>query len=313
MAQTTEAVAQDGQEAGPKWVPTADTTVDSLLAVAGWQESDFSERGTPWAPGHAMHYSGVGGMRVRDNRRITVAADSYSSRVDGGRNVDIEGDATVDIDENTTFAISPSGSGSNRVHVKGNLHWQAKDKLIFGTGLVNRTWYGPVRRLVPMEGIICGGAFTKAYLGTSNTTGALATGDVFGGAARTSASRSYVSGIGYRSADNVLWQLGLYTRQTHTTLEPVVGSPSGTKPFNGSNHTAKLAARIAMATMPFVAIATGLVMLPVAIVMGLAALVGFLNVKYFGAPRPVAPAMQPRVRNRTVGVATTTTGSYTET
>ena len=298
---------------GPRWTPTADTTVDALLAVAAWTESERTERGTPWAPGHEMHYSGIGGMQVRDNRRVTVAADNYSSRVDGARTVDIKGDLTVEIKEGTMFSISPSGSGSDNLHVKGNMYWDAHDKMIIGTGRINRTWYGPVKRITPMEGIICGGAYTKAFLGTSTTIASLGTGDVFGGAARTSASRSYVASIAYRSADNAVWQLGLYSRRTINTLEPLIGSPSSTKPFNGRNHLARVAAKISMAVMPFLAILVGIASIPFVIGLGIWGAISWLRQKFFGAPARSKAATLPRVRSRTCGVITTTVATYTET
>ena len=313
MAFPADMQAEAGRTSGAGWTATADTTVDSLLAVAGWTEDELKERGKPWVPGHGIHYSGIGGMRIRDNRHVTIAVGGYTSHVGGDRTLEVEGDVTFDIDSDTMFSTGPSGAGSDRLHVKGNMHWHAHDKLIIGTGTVNRTWYGPVKRLVPMEGIICGGAYVKAFLGTSTTIGAFATGDVFGGAARTSASRTYVSGIGYRSTDNALWQLGLYARSTYVTLEPLIGSPSGTKPFNGSSHVARMAARISMAVLPFLSILVGVITFPIALLLAIGALVSYLDVRFFAAPPPKPPPTLPRVRNRTVGLGNTMTGSLTET
>ena len=306
-------VLPEQSSAEPRWTSQEATTLDSLLEVAGWTRSERTARGVPWEAGHELHYSAVGGMHSRDRRRISVAGDSYNSRVDGDRRLAVAGDMTVDIDSNTVLSVSPSGSGQDRMHVKGDMSWHFHDKMILGTGTVNRTWYGPVTRFIGMEGIICGGAYLKAFLGGSMTMGAVASGDVFGGAARTAGARVYVAGIGYRSCDNALWQLGAYVRTTHCTIEPLMGSPSGTKPFNSRNHVAKLAGRISMAVLPFMAILVGVVMFPIAIMSAIGALVGYLDQRFFAAPPTKPPPMQPRTRTRNFGVNTVTTAALLET
>ena len=134
VTMATPQVLPEQSSAEPRWTAQEATTLDSLLEVAGWTRSERTARGVPWEPGHELHYSAVGGMHSHDRRRISVAGDSYSSRVDGDRRLAVAGDMTVDIDSDTVLSVGPSGSGQDRLHVKGDMSWHFHDKMILGTG-----------------------------------------------------------------------------------------------------------------------------------------------------------------------------------
>ena len=68
-----------------------------------------------------------------------------------------------------------------------------------------------------------------------------------------------------------------------------------------------------MAVLPFMAILVGVVMIPFAIASAIAALVGYLDQRFFAAPPAKPVPMLPRTRVRTFGVNTVTTAALLET
>ena len=277
------------------WVPAEGTTLDALLAVADWRQHKFEDEGTPWEPNYELEIKGLGGIHSRDKHRITIAPRLYQSYVTGDRTSDISGDYTMIGERDVVTTVGPvagssKGTGHDKLTVKGDAEWTFHEKRTLMTGTYNRRWEGRIDRFIGMEGVICGGVFTKTYVGAQSTLAGVFSGDVFGGCARFSASRNYLAGMNYRSADNAAWAAGIYVRGTAVTIEPAIGSPGAMMPASTAMATA---ARLALTVMPFLEIGIGLAMLPIGIVMAVAALV---------RRRPAAPLVgPPRLRNRTVG------------
>ena len=164
------------------------------------------------------------------------------------------------------------------------------------SGTINKTWNGGVVRLAGMEGVICGGAFLRVYAGPSMHIVALNSGDVYGGAGRTSAARVNIAGIGYRSCDSgSAWTAGVYVRNTNFTIEPALGTPSQ-QPIRKS--LAGKMGKIALAVCPFAEIGFGLASVLVAPIGLILAAVNKLRKKPPGRP----PATEPRSRFRSVGL-----------
>ena len=277
----------NGAASLPIWEPSGSNTLESLLAFADMPASEFASKGTPWEPGHQIQITGRGGMRSYDKRRVTIARSSYQSHVAGRRDEVIEGDYNLTVDGDHSVSVLSTDS----LDVNGDMDWEFHEKLTIMSGTVNRLWHNGVTRYVGMEGIICGGAFSKTFAAGSATICAVASGDVYGGCARVSASRLYIAGMNYRSAEAAIWQTGAYVRNTFVTLEPIIGSPADTKPESG---IARMAAKLAMWTCPFLEIGAGVAMFPVGIAMAIKGLVA--------KKPPKPPSGAPRLRQRTVGV-----------
>ncbi len=307
------------------WRVTDGSTLDSLLAIADWKSEDWVGQEREWEPGrraaqatpgddddslgamnppwegrHEIALHGWGGVAIRDDRRVTIAGN-YQSQVQGDREVEVTGDMYVAVDGD--FAVSavgsqeggPSLSGGDSITVHGDADWRFEDKTIIGHGTIERRWEGNIKRMVPMEGIICGGGWLKSYIGTLMTVSALCSGDVYGAANRVSGCRVYIAGMNYRSADAVAnWACGAYIRSTLATLEPLIGSPGPVKP---EGSALQKAGRLSMMLCPlleiFVGLASVALILPM-LLIGLA-LPGL-------KPRVVPPLGPPRIRNRVAGV-----------
>ena len=174
----------------PTWEPSGSNTLESLFAFADLPSSEFADKGTPWEPGHQLQITGWGGMRSYDKRRVTIARSSYESHVSGRRDEVIEGDYNVTVDDKYSVSVMSDDS----LDVSGDMEWEFHEKLTLMSGKINRLWHNGVARYIGMEGIICGGAFSKTFVAGSATICAVASGDVYGGCARTSASRVYIFG-----------------------------------------------------------------------------------------------------------------------
>ena len=222
----------------------------------------------PWKDGHQLEITGRGGLYNLERRRVTVAAKAYHSRVRKNRDVQVTGDYTSTVDGDATVTIAPgnvpvTSPGLEKLTVNGAATMEFGERRTLLTGTVNRVWTGPIKRMIGMEGVICGGAFARIHAGPAMTIAALMSGDVYGGAARVAGARIYVAGLGYRSADSASWAMGAYIRSTNFTIEPEIGSPSQTTP--ASKMSEKIG-RIAMGLCPFLEIGIGLLMLPIGLV-----------------------------------------------
>ena len=272
--------------------PARYSTIDELLGAAGWG----GESATPWKAGHELVYRGTGGIHSLGSRHVTVAGDALHIGVEGDRGMRVDGDMNVRASGDWVLSNQDArGDGMERLHVKGSMNWTAHERLIMGNGRIERIWHGAVARVAGMEGVICAGAWHRGYYGGSASLVAIKSNELYGGALRTAAVRVTVAGIGYRSSDRATWYMGSLLRSTHTTLETLVGSASGTEQSKSARMKA-LAGKIASVLfMPGAIIFGVLSMVP----MLLYAFVSWLDTKYFAAPvKP--PATLPRVRTRTV-------------
>ena len=278
------------------WSPHGDSTVDELMKVAGWD--DYRGRlGTPWKDGHQFIYRGIGGIHVLGDRHVAIAADSHHVYLSGDRNMVVHGDMDVSTERDWTVARLPdSGSGKENLHVKGDMNWDFHERMLVGSGTINRTWHGAVAKIAGLEGVICAGAWNRTFAGGAMNVAALATSDLYGGAMRGSVTRATLGGIGYRSSEYAVWRMGAYNRNAHATLEPLVGTDSLTP--EKESRLRSLGAKIGMTIVPFAFIFWGAVtMVP----MLLYALVQWLDGKFFaGGPRAQPQPMLPRTRTRTV-------------
>ncbi|MCY4305513.1 MAG: hypothetical protein OXC62_12185 [Aestuariivita sp.] len=240
----------------------------------GWSDST----NPPWKPRHELSMIGDGGIYVRDKHRETIAGVMYQSQVEGNRKVEISGDSAVNVTENMTVSVmgvkSPGDTGGaikgrETIHVMGGMSWTTGDKILMGTGNVNRRWEGGISRLIGMEGVIAGGAFLKTFTGTSITMTPLASGDVYGGAAQASVARVRVaSGTTYRSVELSAWKCGLYLRSCSVVLEPAIGSPAA----DGARSRAAKMFRLGMGICPAFDIMVGVLMAPVMIAKSIKAM-----------------------------------------
>ena len=260
---------------------------------------------TPWKDGHQLEITARGGLYNLERRRVTVAAKAYHSRVRKNRHMHVSGDYTATVDGDASVTIAPgnvpvTSPGLEKLTVNGAATMEFGERRTILTGTVNRVWTGPIKRMIGMEGVICGGAFARIHAGPAMTVAALISGDVYGGAARVAGARIHVAGLGYRSADSATWAMGAYIRSTNFTIEPEVGTTTQTPESKMSEKIG----RIAMGLCPFLEIGLGLLMLPIGIVSML--------VSKIRRRQPKPPTGPPRVRTIN-GIAMTSTGALIHT
>ena len=186
----------------------------------------------------------------------------------------------------------------------GQAKMEFHERTTLMTGTIERIWNGGVTRMTGMEGIICAGAFLRAFGGPSLHVTALASGDVYGGVARVSALRLNMAGLGYRSSDSgVQWATGVYIRSTNFTIEPALGTPSQT-PMKKS--WASKIGKILFGICPFFEILSGVFSLLVLMPLGL--IVALINKLRRKPPKPPVPTV-PRTRMRVAGISSQTFGA----
>lgn len=269
----------------------------------------------PWGPtAYELIIIGQGGWKNLERVRETMALGSYAAYVRENRKVTISGDS---IFENKRGSVSveikkypdPSIDGTRPVYagipwghdelvVDGDMDWKCKERVTLLSGSVDRVWEGTVARMVGMEGTICGGAFSRVFAGAVSTTGAVASGDVYGGCGRAAAARVYLGGMGYRSSDAAMWNIGLYRRSAATVLEPAVGTLIENA---AKKDMAVKALKVLSAACPIFDIAAGLV--------GMAVSIGNMIAARMGRT-PLPPNVAPRIKTRNVG-AKAKTGQQT--
>ena len=288
----------------------------------------------PWQPGYELTVQGHGGFVSRERRRYTLVGHrgNYLNNVGGHQTVvaglqsyDVQSDRIVSIERPDDTAGMDAPWGLDRLAVKGDARYEFGSRTLMMSGIVERNWNGGVMRLASMEGIVCGGAMTRVIGGPSATLSGMATGDVYGGIARVSAVRSYLSVLQYRAAKDAAWAMGLYVRNATFTIEPMFSPPAGMVPkantaakmsrlqrvmSRASKAARKLAKAVARSRIargakavgegarmvcPLVDIIAGLATLPFAIV-GIIGLIRSLAGS--GKPIPIPPSGPPRMRNR---------------
>ena len=260
------------------------------LRVDG-QGSDAESGPVPWRPGHELRIEASGGLHDLEDRRISIASGSYVEYVDRNLTLDVEGDYDLTVDGDLTATVAKSGLaspfasdgadddaegraasalagtdwGADTLVVKGNASMRVeKDQTNSIAGGYDRTWSGNVYRFSGSDGVICGGAFARILALPSVTASALWTGDVYGAAARIAGVRIHVAAMNYRASKTGAWAFPLYVRSTRFTVVPAQGSPSQDKKSRSSKVAQ--ARRIGLALCPLLEMATGVVMLPFALV-----------------------------------------------
>ena len=184
---------------------------------------------------------------------------------------------------------------------------QFHERTTLMTGKIEKIWNGGVARMAGMEGVICAGAFLRAFGGPSLHVTALASGDVYGGVARVSALRLNMAGIGYRSCDSgVQWATGVYIRSTNFTIEPAMTSPSQ---IPVKKSWAGKIAKILAGLCPFYEIISGVVSALVSLLLLPFVLLMMLINKLRNKPPKPPPATIPRTRTRVAGISMESFGS----
>ena len=307
------------------WLPSKATMLDSLLDIVNANAAEDPNQANttpvPWRDGHAVDLSAFGGLESLEDRTVSIALGGYSNYMSSNLTQDISGDYTSNFEGPAVYTFAapeedesdtpPEESnsdatvarpmalyGDDTLTVKGNSDVRFKNRTVMMTGRMQRTWLGGIARMACMEGIICGGFFTRIFAGPSLTITAIATGDIYGGAARVSGARMHIAGMGYRSAELSNWAIGYYARLTNFTIVPVIGSPSAKAPVSSKDWAKK----ITFALLPFAEIFAGLAMMPIGIILLIAS-------KIRKSPKKPPVVGPPRLLNRTAGITQQAAGS----
>ena len=277
------------------WSPAGESTVDELMKVAGW--GDYRESlGTPWKEGHEFVYRGFGGVHVLGSRHVAIAGDSHTTHLSGDRKMVVRGDADLRSEKDWRLMRLPDeGSGKMNLHVKGDMTWKFHDRMVIGSGTLDRTWYGAIAKIAGMEGVICGGAWNRLFVGGSINMAAIASMDVYGGALRVAGTRTAISGIGYRSSDTVTWRMLMYNRGARVTLEPL--PTMGTLTEAKASRLKLLALKLMTMLAPFLFMLWGFITFLPMLLFGL---IVWADRKFFGGAKPSLGPFIPRSRSRTV-------------
>ena len=264
--------------------------VEALLPFLekGEGEADGAAEGQadPWHGNDRLQVSAAGGLVQREGC-TAILARAYTDTVTGDSRTEVGGDYERKVDGDVSLKVE---GGTDSMKVDGEATIEFDDRMVTMSGMVEREWKGAITRMAGMEGVICGGAYTKVYAGATVTLCALATGDVYGACARFAGARVNVAGLHYRAARVAMWRAGAYVRSAGVVVEPLIGSPSQNGP---AKSVAEKAARIlkgVSAVLPFVDIAVGVLALPVGVVMLIANIVRKKN--------PEPPSGPPRLRIR---------------
>ena len=240
----------------------------------------------PWHGSDRLQVAAAGGLVQREGC-VAVLARAYTDTVLGDSRTELAGDGERTVDGNATVKVA---GGTDALAVEGDAEIRFDDRQVMMSGTVEREWTGAITRMAGMEGVICGGAYTKVCAGAAMTVCAIATGDVYGVCARFAGARVHVAGLHYRTARAAMWRTGAYVRSAGVVVEPLIGSPSQHGPAKSIGQKAARVLRGAGAVLPFVDIAVGIIAIPV----GIATLIA--NIVRRKSPEP--PSGPPRLRMR---------------
>ena len=266
--------------------PAATCPVEALLPFLEPGDEEDATDGHPWCGEERLRVAASGGIVLRE-RTTAVLARAYTDVVGGDSMVEISGDFERTTDGDATLVVE---GGADTLEVEGEAEIEFRDRMVRMSGTIERQWIGPITRIAGMEGVICGGAYSKVYAGALMTVAALSTGDVYGVCARFAGARVHVAGLHYRAAKAAMWNTGTYVRSAATVVEPLIGSPGPGGPAKSFAAKAARILRGASAVLPFVDIAVGVAALPVGIAMIIAN-----KIRKRKEPPPAGP---PRVRMR---------------
>ena len=240
----------------------------------------------PWHGNDRLQVAAAGGL-VQRERCTAVLARAYTDTVLGDSRSEVAGDCERTVDGDVAVKVA---GGTDALEVEGDAEIRFDDRQVMMSGTVEREWTGTITRMAGMEGVICGGAYTKVCAGAAMTVCAIATGDVYGVCARFAGARVHVAGLQYRTARAAMWRTGAYVRSAGVVVEPLIGSPSQHGPAKSIGQKAARILRGAGAVLPFVDIAVGIIGIPVGIAMLIA------NIVRRKSPEP--PSGPPRTRMR---------------
>lgn len=295
------AEAQAPEETKTDWSPAGGSTLDALMRIV--ESDDYRETvGTPWKDGHELLYQGVGGVHVLGSRHVSVAADRHTTHVGADRSVTVHGNLDAYVGSKWVLTRVPDDvevdtapSGKETLHVKGNMNWDFHERMVIGTGSIERTWYGGIAKIAGLEGVICGGVWNRLYAGPTMTLAGISSIDVYGGSLRAAAARNAVGAFGYRSCDNATWRVGVFVRATNSTIEPLVASDSALE--QGQSRLKTLGLKLAMIiAMPLFLLWSVLTAIPFALI----ALISWMDRKWFAGGKAAPKPMVPRMRTRSV-------------
>ena len=264
--------------------------VEELLPFLekGDGEADGAANGeaAPWHGSDRLQVSAAGGL-VQRERCTAILARAYTDTVSADSRTEVGTDCERRVDGDVSLRVE---EGADALSVDGEAAIEFDERMVTMSGMVEREWKGAITRMAGMEGVICGGAYTKVYAGGAMTVCAVATGDVYGACARFAGARVNVAGLHYRAARVAMWRAGAYVRSAGVVIEPLIGSPSQNGPAKSFAQKAARILKGVSAVLPFVDIAVGILALPVGVVMLIANIVRKKN--------PEPPSGPPRLRIR---------------
>ena len=163
------------------------------------------------------------------------------------------------------------------------------------SGTLTRRFLGGFIKAAPMEGVICGGAFVRTIGGPSANLSGLATGDVYGGAARAALSRTRIALVHYRAAHFAAWFSVFHGRTANFVITPIVSTRQQESRSGAARKLARLSKALNVARMfcPLLDIASGVIGLVGGLGFGLFKLI---RNKIKGKPPPPPTETVPRVR-----------------
>ena len=254
--------------------------IEDLLPALGPGEPE------PWIGGTQVEVAARGSIRSDAGERARIARGWHVERVAGA----LEESATERYESKVGGDERIRIDGTDRLVVDGAARLRSDERQVVMRGRFERHSIGAVSRMAGLDGLIAGGVFLRVQAGASLSLAALATGDVYGAAARVAGVRTQVSGMQYQTSRGTARAAGLYVRATGFVVEPVTGSPGREAPARSVAAKAARIGMIAGSMIPFFGVATAAVSVPV----GIARLIRRAR----GGRGPAGPPGAPRIRTR---------------
>ena len=310
--------ALSGHFTGP-WRRTGQSRAEGLVTGATDERSSEDERASPWTQGLHLEVRARGAQVSRDRElHRAIGHDGYSNSVYGNRHVKSGFEHSVYSKDRVVVVQGMEGLGKDilpgvnfgrdRLDVKEDATLAFRSRTTLMSGTLTRRFLGGFIKAAPMEGVICGGAFVRTIGGPSANLSALATGDVYGGAARAALSRTRISLLHYRAAHYAAWFSVFTGRTADFVIEPVVSTRQQESRSGVARKLARLSKALNVARMlcPLVDIASGVIGLVGALGFGLFKLI---RNKIKGKPPPPPTETSPRSKTRVWSMALQKFGS----
>ena len=184
------------------WRGKAQSRAEGLVTGSTDERSPDDQRTHPWTPGLHMDVRARGALVSRDREvHRSIGHDGYANQVYGNRHVKSGFEHSVYSKDRVVVVQGMEGLGNDilpdvrfgrdtlDVAEDAVLKFKARTTLMSGT--LTRRYLGGFVKAAPMEGVICGGTLVRTIGGPSASLSGLATGDVYGGAARAALSPSF--------------------------------------------------------------------------------------------------------------------------